>query len=237
MKKIAIIVPAYNEDENISKLVKKILSFRKDVNIFIVDDSHKKTSETYILKNKKVFYFHRKKKLGRGSAVLYGLKKALKYNIHHIFIEMDADFSHDPKELNSKISFFLKKNLDLLIASRYKKKSKIINWNLSRLFFSKMSNFLAQKLLKIPASDYTNGFRFYSKRAALKILKKCGKIGDGFIVLSEVLLAIHSSKFKIDELDTIFVNRVRGESSVNLKLILNSFYGLIKLYFLRKSYE
>ena len=74
MKKIAIIVPAYNEDENISKLVKKILSFRKDVNIFIVDDSHKKTSETYILKNKKVFYFHRKKKLGRGSAVLYGLK-------------------------------------------------------------------------------------------------------------------------------------------------------------------
>ena len=100
-----------------------------------------------------------------------------------------------------------------------------------------MSNFLAQKLLKIPASDYTNGFRFYSKRAALKILKKCGKIGDGFIVLSEVLLAIHSSKFKIDELDTIFVHRVRGESSVNLKLILNSFYGLIKLYFLRKSYD
>ena len=57
MKKIAIIIPAYNEDENISKLVKKILSFRKDVNIFIVDDSHKKTSETYILKNKKVFLF------------------------------------------------------------------------------------------------------------------------------------------------------------------------------------
>ena len=235
--KIAIIIPAYNENENISKLVKKILSIRKDVKIFIIDDSLEKNNDENLLENRKVSYFHRKKKLGRGSAVLLGLKKALKFKNFELFIEMDADFSHNPNELNSKIVFFKKNNLDLLIASRYKKNSKIINWSLGRLFFSKISNFLAKKLLKIPTSDYTNGFRFYSKRSVKKIIKKCGKIGDGFIVLSEVLLTIHLSNFKISEKSTIFVNRVRGESSVNLGLIIKSFYGLIKLYLIKKFYE
>lgn len=237
MKKIAIIIPAYNEDENIIKLVKKILSIRKDSKIFIIDDSLRKNSDTYLFKNKNIIYLHRGKKMGRGSAVLFGLKKALKFKSFDIFVEMDADFSHNPNELNSKISYFKKKNLDLLIASRYKKNSKIINWSFSRLFFSKISNFLVKKLLKIPTSDYTNGFRFYSRRSVKKIILKCGKIGDGFIVLSEVLLTVHLNNFKIDELKTIFINRVRGESSVNLKLIIKSFYGLIKLYLIKNVYE
>ena len=96
-----------------------------------------------------------------------------------------------------------------------------------------MSNFLARTLLRIPISDYTNGFRFYSRSAAELITKNCGKIGDGFIILSEILLQLSLNKFKIDEIETTFVNRTRGISSVNIGLILYSLIGLIKLFFIK----
>ena len=87
--------------------------------------------------------------------------------------------------------------------------------------------------MNIDVSDYTNGYRFYSKRSAKLITNKCGKIGDGFIILSEILLIISKKKYKIGETHSTFINRKRGESSVNLKLILNSFWGLIKLFLIR----
>ena len=149
---------------------------------------------------------------------------------------MDADFSHDPRELKRNIQLFNTSKSDLLIASRYLKKSKIKNWPIARKIFSKMSNLLAQSLLKINVSDYTNGFRIYSSRATKLILKKCGKIGDGFIILSEILVALHVNKFNINETHSIFVNRLRGESNVNFSLILNSLLGLIKLYLTKNKY-
>jgi dolichol-phosphate mannosyltransferase len=96
---------------------------------------------------------------------------------------MDADFSHNPNELIKNINLF-KKNADLLISSRYLKNSRIINWPISRKILSFLSNYLSRIFLQIPISDYTNCFRIYSKRAALKIIKNCGKIGEGFIILS-----------------------------------------------------
>ena len=148
---------------------------------------------------------------------------------------MDADFSHNPKELKYKIKYFLEKKIDLLISSRYLKGSTIKNWSPFRLIFSRLSNILANLLLDLGISDYTNGFRIYSKRSIQLITKKCGKIGDGFIVLSEILLIIKLSNFKINELPTIFINRKRGESSVNFLLIVKSFFGLIKLYLIKNN--
>ena len=148
---------------------------------------------------------------------------------------MDADFSHNPAELSKNINYFYKNSLDLLIGSRYLKKSKIINWSLSRRIFSFLANYLARNLLKIPISDFTNGYRIYSKNAVKKIIKNCGKVGGGFIMLSEILVELHINNFKIREIESIFVNRARGESSVNLKLILVSLLGLIKLYFNKKK--
>ena len=229
MTKVAIIIPSYNESENLGNLIDDINLNLKDVEIFVVDDSKDNYSEKILNQNKNVNFFHRGKKLGRGSAVIFGLKESLKKNFN-IFVEMDADFSHHPNELVEKINFFQRNNLDLLISSRYLKKSKIINWSFSRRIFSKMSNFLARTLLRIPVSDYTNGFRFYSRSAAELITIKCGKIGDGFIILSEILLQLNLHKFKIGEMETIFVNRARGESSVNIRLILHSLIGLIKLF-------
>jgi len=235
MNNIGIIIPTYNEEENIGKLVESIKSFVPNSEIFVVDDSINDLSKR-ILENKSlVHFFHRGQKLGRGTAVIFGLNEALKKKSFDIFIEMDADFSHNPNELKEKIEYFKKNQIDMLIASRYTKNSKIMNWSIFRRIFSLLSNFLARLLLKIPCTDYTNGFRFYSKRAAKKVVNECGKIGGGFIVLSEILVVMHSNNFKIDELSTTFVNRKRGESSVSLKLIVSSLLGLIKLYFLKKN--
>jgi dolichol-phosphate mannosyltransferase len=232
MNKIAIIIPAYNERKNLKKLVDQINSNLNDIQILIIDDSKVNDSEQTIIDKKNVHFIYRGKKLGRGSAVLFGLKECLKKD-YNIFIEMDADFSHDPNELQDKIDFFLNNNLDVLIASRYLKNSKIVNWSLSRRIFSKLSNFLAKKLLRIPVSDYTNGYRLYSREAAQLITRECGKIGDGFIVLSEILLVTSLNKLKIGEISSIFINRIRGESSVNIKLIFLSLFGLLKLFILK----
>jgi len=150
-------------------------------------------------------------------------------------IEMDADLSHSPSELKRNISYFYKNSLDLLIGSRYLKGSKIYNWPKSRRILSKLSNILAKVLLGVPINDYTNGFRFYSKRAAKTIISKCNKTGGGFIILSEIILILWKNNYKISEIKSIFKNRTRGESSVNLKLILESLLGLFKLYLIKKS--
>ena len=236
MKKIAIIIPTYNEADNITRLIQKIKNYLDNVTIYIIDDSP--TSEIGKLINssyKNVKYFYRKNKSGRGSAVLFGIKKALKDSKFELIIEMDADFSHNPNELRKKINYFMKKNLDMLIASRYLENSKILKWNLSRRIFSKLSNILARIFLRINIKDFTNGFRFYSIRSAQKIVKKCGNIGGGFIILSEIIVVINNNHFKIHEVPTIFINRARGKSSVNLKLIIQSFLGLIKLTLIKKK--
>ncbi len=148
---------------------------------------------------------------------------------------MDADLSHSPSELKRNISYFYKNSLDLLIGSRYLLESKIINWPLSRRILSKLSNMLAKILLGVPVNDYTNGYRFYSRSAAKTIILKCNKTGGGFIILSEIILILWKKNYKISEIKSIFRNRVRGESSVNIKLVIESFFGLIKLYLLKKN--
>ena len=236
MQNIAIIIPTLNELDNIESLIKTIQNNLPESIIFIIDDSKTKEIGNLInSKNLKAKYFHRENSKGRGSAVLFGINKALEENRFNTFIEMDADFSHNPKELKKNIEYFSTNALDLLIASRYLKDSEIINWGLDRRILSKLSNLLARNLLGIKIKDFTNGFRVYSKRAAEKITKKCGNIGGGFIILSEIIVVIKNNSFKIDEIETIFVNRVRGESSVNLKLIVASLYGILKLYFIKKK--
>ena len=235
MKNLAIVIPTLNEKENIEKLVKQIKKQLPKTTILIVDDSKNKNIEKIIVKKKlKAKYFHRTNGFGRGSAVLYGLKKAIKLK-KNFFIEMDADFSHNPNELKRNINIFNRKKLDLLIASRYLDKSKISNWSISRRIISELANFLAKILLQIPVKDFTNGFRIYSKKSVEIILSNCGKIGDGFIILSEILLYLYHFNCKIGETNTIFLNRTRGASSVNMKLVFQSFLGLLKLYKIKKK--
>ena len=237
MKSIGIVIPAYNEKENILKLIKGIRKYL-DCVIIIVDDSNNNDSQKILIKNKikNIKYFNRGKKSGRGSAVLFGFKKLIKLKKKiNCLVEMDADLSHSPTELKRNIRYFYKNSLDLLIGSRYLKESSIINWPISRKILSKLSNILARMLLGAPVKDYTNGYRFYSLKAAKKIISKCNKTGGGFIILSEIVLILWKSGFKISEIKTIFRNRTRGESSVNLSLIFQSLIGLFKLYLIKKS--
>ena len=97
--------------------------------------------------------------------------------------------------------------------------------------------FLAKIVLNIPVSDYTNGFRIYSKRAVIHCVNNCGKIGDGFIILSEILLSLYLHKFKINEIKSTFKNRIRGESSVSVGEIIKSIIGLVKLFFLKINFR
>ena len=233
MKNLIIVIPTYNEEKNILKLTDKIHQYIPKCKILIIDDTKNSKLHKIFKKNNTIKFIVRKNKKGRGSAVLFGLKNAIKNKDNKIFIEMDADFSHRPSELNRNIKFFLKKKCDLLIASRYLANSKIKNWSIQRRIFSKLANLLAQLFLQINVTDYTNGYRIYSKVAAKKIVSECGKIGDGFIVLSEILLKIHQSKLKIMEIDSLFINRTRGESSVNFSLILQSLFGLFKLFLIK----
>tara|TARA_Y100000741_G_scaffold245535_1_gene188431 strand:+ start:44 stop:760 length:717 start_codon:yes stop_codon:yes gene_type:complete len=234
MQKVIIVIPTYNEEKNIFKLTKNLFKTLPNSLIYIVDDTKNSSIGKILQKNKKIKYFLRKNKKGRGSAVLYGLKKSLK-NKSNIFIEMDADFSHRPKEIKKNLNIFKKKKLDLLVSSRYLPSSKIYNWSISRRIFSILANFLAKLLLRVNVTDYTNGFRIYSRKSANLIVKKCGNIGDGFIVLSEILLTIDTNGLKIDEVPSIFINRKRGESSVNFLLIVQSLIGVIKLYLIKNK--
>jgi len=236
MSDIGIVIPAYNEEKNIIKLIKKI---RKYINcyIVIVDDSENDKTEKVIMSNsiQKLGYFRRNKKLGRGSAVIYGLKKLFKRKNIKYFIEMDSDFSHKPIELKRNIKVLIKNNLDLLVGSRYLKKSKIINWPLSRVLFSSLANIILEFLFKLKIKDYTNGYRFYSKRAVKVIINKKKFVSEQFLILSEILIILKNKNFKINEIESVFINRIRGESSVDLRLILKSFFSMLKLYWIYRA--
>ncbi len=232
---IAIIIPTYNEKENIINLVKDISARVKESEILIIDDSKTDHISDKIKNFNNVKLIFRGEKLGRGSAILEGFKYFINNSKAEIYVEMDADYSHDPSELKDNLFLHDKNNYDLLISSRYLKDSKIINWPLPRRIFSFLANKLARFMLGVPISDYTNGYRIYSKEAVKHISKNCGKIGDGFIILSEILVELYYNNFRVAETKSNFVNRVRGESSVNLKEIINSFFGLIKIFKLKNK--
>ena len=234
---ITVVIPTYKETDNIKILLDKLNENLKDIYIILVDDSPDNRMENIIKKYNNLKYIYRGEKLGRGSAVLDGMREAAKNNNLQIIVEMDADLSHDPMELTKNLIFFKEQKCDLLISSRYMNQSKIINWSIQRKIFSFFANKLAKFLLKVPITDYTNGYRIYSKEAVNHITKRCGNIGDGFIILSEILVELYYNNFKVLETHTIFKNRVRGESSVNMKEIVNSLFGLIKIFKLKKKLE
>ncbi len=231
---ICIIIPTYNEKENIFKLIDNINKLKLRAKIIIVDDSKRKLLS--LKRKKNVKYIYRGKKLGRGSAVLFGLKNQIKNISNKVFIEMDADFSHNPNELKRNLKYFRKKKLNFLISSRYLKNSKIINWPFSRHLLSKFSNILARFLLGVPIRDYTNGYRIYDRLSAKHILKNCSPKSGGFIVLSEIALELYKNQFKIGEINTIFVNRIRGDSKASINEIINAFFGIWKIFILKRLF-
>ena len=232
---VGVVVPAYKEADNIAKLVRGILEFAPAARVVVVDDSPDLATQQAVeaLGLGNVGVTHRSAKGGRGSAVIEGIRQLLAQGCTQI-LEMDADFSHPPSQIPELLREARERNLDLLVASRYLPTSEIRNWPLSRRVFSKSSNLLARTVLGVPIADYTNGYRVYSLPAARLIVETCGRRGKGFISLSEILVNLHYRGFRIGEVPTVFVNRLRGESSVNFEELKNAASGLVEIYILKR---
>ncbi len=230
--KLGVVIPAYNEGENLVSLVQSIEVAHSGATVIIVDDSIDDQCVTKIKKMKRngVNIIYRQEKGGRGSAVLEGITFHLENKKLDYILEMDADFSHPPEQIPEILKKAYQDNADMVIASRYLNGSKIVNWPLKRRLFSAFSNKVARFMLRVPVSDYTNGYRLYSRKAADEIVRSCGSAGKGFIALSEILVNLYYRNYTITELPTTFVNRVRGESSLSFQEIMNAVKGLFKIF-------
>jgi dolichol-phosphate mannosyltransferase len=230
-EKVLIIIPTYNERLTIRSLVVELFNLYPKVSICVVDDSSpdgtgeeaKKLATEF---NDKFFTISRPKKSGRGNAVVEGLKFGLKQSKFEYFVEMDSDFSHDPKDLQRIMHE--SNDYDIVVGSRYLSESRIVNWPLGRKCFSLCANFLVRQMLKLPLSDCTNGYRCYSYEA-VRTLDFEGIHGSGFIVLSSIAYQQFLKGFSFFEVPTLFVNRTRGHSSFSIGEVTHSILTLWKI--------
>jgi dolichol-phosphate mannosyltransferase len=235
---VGIVIPTYKEAENIGKLVVEVLRLLPGARIAVVDDSPDGETERVVkeLGLEAVSLVARRKKGGRGSAVLEGMLLLAGKGCERI-VDMDADFSHPPGELPALLREAEERKLDLLIASRYLPGSQIRNWSLARRALSKTANILSRLLLRYPVTDYTNAYRVYSRNACSVALQSCGRHSKGFITLSESLVNFYSRGLRVGERPTIWNNRVRGESTVDFAEIKNAAVGLVNIWRLKRRLE
>lgn len=229
---IAVIIPAYNEEHNIPILLTRILRIFPQARVIIVDDSRERR-HVYLKKVLgqrgflRVELLWRGRKLGRGSAVIAGLRRAYADRKISYFFEMDADLSHDPADLGSFIAP-LQRGADLVIGSRYIHKDSILDWPLYRLILSRIINVSLNRWLGLSLSDYTNGYRLYSRRAIGHILAHPPR-ETGFIVLSETAYILNRAGFTITEIPTTFTDRTHGKSNAGIKELLLAIIGAIRI--------
>lgn len=227
--KTLVIIPTYNEIENIEKLINSIFLFVPQVEILIIDDNSTDGTNEYISKlttqNKRVHKIHREKKLGLGSAYKMGFEYAVEKNYDYIF-EMDADFSHNPADLPK----FLEKmgDWDLVIGSRYINGISVINWPISRLLLSCFANLYARVITGVPVKDLTSGFKCYKREVIKEILyHKIHSDGYGFQI--ETVFWAYRKNFKIYEMSIIFIDRVLGRSKMTKEIVREAFWLVWKL--------
>lgn len=224
--KVAVIIPTYNEKENIRRLIPKIEAiFKANLipgNIFVVDDNSpdgtKLEAESLDKVYRNIRVISRSKKMGIGSAYKEGFKHAIKLG-NDIIIEMDADLSHDPRYIPDLLSK-LKEGYDIALGSRYIPKGGIRNWSLMRRLVSKGANFLAIKLLRLNVTDVTSGYRAYRRNVLTEI--NLSKIkSDGYAFQVDMIHNAQKKAFKVGEVPIIFVDRTMGKSKLGKKDIVN----------------
>ena len=231
IKNIAVVIPSYNEVQNIPILIKGINKELLGAKIVVVDDSFKSENaklKIFLNKYRNVKLISRLKKSGRGSAVLEGFRETLKDgNVKYIF-EMDSDLAHDPKEFMRFLNEVEVFPYDLVIGSRYKPGGKIKNISKDRTILSRLINKFLYFWLGMHLSDHTSGFRLYSRRSVEYLLKSDIK-SKGFITLSETAYKLFLAEFSIIEVPITWNYRIYGKSNVNLKELLISLFYVIKM--------
>ena len=235
MKDTLIIVPTFNEIDNIELLLAAIFNRYHEVHVLVVDDnSPDRTAEkvNYCITNKfpkQLFLLKRLNKQGLGSAYIEGFKWSLKGSYKYIF-EMDADFSHSPKDLEQIYKACSEDQVDLAIGSRYKGGINVVNWPLSRILLSYLASWYVRLLTNMPIKDPTAGFVCY-KRSVLESINLDRVKFVGYAFQIEMKYKAYNKKFKIKEIPIIFTDRARGVSKLTKGIIMEAVIGVIRMRF------
>ena len=232
MSDALVIIPTYNEKENIEAIIRAVFNQKTEFDILVVDDnSPDGTSE--IVNNlinvfpNKLFIKNRKVKSGIGAAYIDGFKWALDKKYEYI-IEMDADFSHDPKDLIKLYNACSVEGVDVSIGSRYSKGVNVVNWPMNRVLLSYFASKYVRFITRMPIYDTTAGFVCYKRKVLETIqLDKIKFVGYGFQI--EMKFKAWKHKFNIQEVSVVFTDRTLGESKMNGAIVSEALFGVIKL--------
>jgi dolichol-phosphate mannosyltransferase len=232
MRKL-VIIPTYNEKENVAAMIDKVLSLDGNFNLLFVDDGSPDGTADIIRDKQKlcperIFLICRSGKLGLGTAYIAGFKWALESNYDLIF-EMDCDFSHNPDDLK-RLTARLEADADVAIGSRYVRGVNVVNWPLSRLLMSYCASKYVKIITGMPVCDATAGFVGYRAEVLRTIdLDRVQMIGYGFQI--EMKYTAWKHKFRIAEESIIFVDREAGTSKMSSGIFGEAFFGVLKLPF------
>ena len=234
MRDTLVIIPTFNEKENIENIIRATFSQEKKFDILIVDDSSPDGTNE-IVKNlqrefeNNLFLEIRNEKNGLGAAYIHGFKWALKKDYEYI-IEMDADFSHNPKDLIRLYEACNLEGADLSIGSRYSKGVNVVNWSMKRVLLSYFASKYVQFVTGIPIHDTTAGFVCYNRRVLEKIqLDKIQFVGYAFQI--EMKYKAWKHGFNLREVSVIFTDRTLGESKMSKTIITEAIFGIILMRF------
>jgi dolichol-phosphate mannosyltransferase len=231
MSNSIVIIPTYNEIENIETIIRAVFSLNKSFHILIVDDNSpdKTASKVVELQTEfkdRLFLENREKKAGLGTAYVFGFKWALNKNYDYIF-EMDADFSHNPADLE-KLYQACEEGAEVAIGSRYVTGVNVVNWPLSRVLLSFFASYYVKKITGMKIHDATAGFMCYRRNVLETInIDKIKFIGYAFQI--EMKYRAYCKKLKIVEVPIIFTDRTMGQSKMSNSIIKEAIFGVISL--------
>jgi len=233
MAKNLVIIPTYNEIENIEKMIRTVFDLPRLIEILIVDDGSPDGTATKVKELQhefpsKLHIEERKGKLGLGTAYIHGFKWALKNNYDFIF-EMDCDFSHNPKDL-MRLLEVCENGADVAVGSRYCKGGQISNWPIGRILMSYFASVYVRFILWLPVKDTTAGFKCYRKEVLENIeLDRIKFMGYAFQI--EMKYRAYKKGFKIQEVPILFTDRILGVSKMSTKIFKEAFLGVIQMRF------
>lgn len=232
MKKL-VIIPTYNERENISKMISKVMSLPETFDLLVVDDGSPDGTAEIVRSRRgefpeRLFLIERSGKLGLGTAYLAGFRWALERGYDAVF-EMDCDFSHDPDDL-LRLAAELEGGADVAVGSRYSKGVTVVNWPMSRLLLSYCASRYVKIVTGMPVCDATAGFVGYTRRVLETMaLDEVRMVGYGFQI--EMKYTAWKLGFRIAEVPIIFTDRVEGTSKMSGGIFGEAFFGVLALPF------
>ena len=232
MSDTVIIIPTYNEKENIEKMIRTLLSLEHQFDVLVVDDGSPDGTAGIVkgmmeLFPGRVHLVEREGKLGLGTAYITGFKWALEREYEYIF-EMDADFSHNPDDVPHLYKACAEEGYDLSIGSRYITGVNVVNWPMGRVLMSYFASKYVRLITRLPVCDTTAGFNCY-RREVLETIELDKIRFKGYAFQIEMKFTTHMCGFSIKEVPVIFVNRVLGTSKMSGGIFSEALFGVIKL--------